>query len=43
MELIHDLHMEIHRRFAAEKINIAFPQLDVHFYRGDDKKIPESR
>ncbi|CAE6486417.1 Potassium efflux system protein [Nitrosomonas nitrosa] len=43
MELIHDLHMEIHRRFAEEKIDIAFPQLDVHFYRGGDKKIPESR
>jgi potassium efflux system protein len=32
-DLAHDLNMEINRRFAEEKINIAFPQLDIHLYR----------
>ncbi|MCO6427040.1 mechanosensitive ion channel domain-containing protein [Nitrosomonas communis] len=37
MNLAHDLNMEINRRFAEEKINIAFPQLDIHLYRANSK------
>ena len=31
LQTIHELNTEIHKRFAAEGIVIAFPQLDVHF------------
>ncbi len=32
LKLIHELNMEIDRRFTEAGINIAFPQLDVHLY-----------
>lgn len=41
MALIHDLHMEINRRFAEERINIAFPQLDVHLHRVNSRETSE--
>lgn len=41
MALIHDLHIEINRRFAEEKINIAFPQLDVHLHRANSSETSE--
>lgn len=31
-KLIHEINMEISRRFAEVNISIAFPQLDVHLY-----------
>ncbi|SFI49484.1 mechanosensitive ion channel domain-containing protein [Nitrosomonas sp. Nm34] len=41
-DLAHDLNMEINRRFAEEKINIAFPQLDIHLYReNNNTNIPK--
>jgi potassium efflux system protein len=36
---ITELHTEIHRRFAAAGIEIAFPQRDVHV-RGREDQIP---
>ncbi|MDV6344102.1 mechanosensitive ion channel domain-containing protein [Nitrosomonas sp. Is37] len=41
LDLHHDLNMEINRRFTEEKINIAFPQLDIHLHRGSNKEIAE--
>jgi potassium efflux system protein len=38
LDLAHDLNMEINRRFAAEGIEIAFPQLDVHLHRVSARK-----
>jgi len=34
LQTIHELHTEIHRVFAAEGIEIAFPQLDLHVRSG---------
>ena len=42
MEAIHSLHTEIHDRFAAEGIEIAFPQQDLHL-RSIDKSVSLSR
>ena len=33
LSVINDLHTGIHERFAAEGIEIAFPQLDVRLHR----------
>ena len=38
LDLVHDLNMAINQRFAAEGIEIAFPQLDVHLHRAPMKK-----
>lgn len=41
LDLTHDLNMEINRRFAEEKIDIAFPQLDIHLHRVNHREITE--
>lgn len=38
LPVTNDLNMQIHRRFAEEGIVIAFPQLDVHWYPGEEQK-----
>ena len=38
LPVINELNTRIHRRFADEGIEIAFPQLDVHWYPGGEEK-----
>jgi potassium efflux system protein len=46
---IHELHSEVHRRFAEAGIEIAFPQRDIHVrsvippFVIDDRRDPDSR